>query len=203
MNMKWVMKNARKQAHPNPTSVPGYKSGLAIETEEAIKQLGVPYDTEKPVFDLEFANGETHTFTPDFLLKVSADVIGRQMLVECHGSQYFDKAFLNKLKTFMQSQHHKNYFLVVVTNHAFLSYVRANMDSLKLSEKDISDRFILIGTKDMSDTRGERIAALSKTLKMQIRRGETFSSFWALLERDGAGTTSSTSSSLQNSSARL
>ena len=137
----WIERMRREVYYENTTNPTKIKSEFQTTVENMLDKLGIPYDTKELSLNLIRPDGRALTFKPDI---TTGDLDGKTVLLEPHGSKFFDHGFMYKLRTFMRSEHHEKYHLVLITENTFIDYVRKAFNETHLTAKKISDDFWML-----------------------------------------------------------
>ncbi len=150
------------------------RSGRALKPKEEIESEFEQIAARSMVFaGLDFEVGGTifnfplqkrhkvveATFRPDFKLTgvvtpegelMGATIEGKRVFIEYHGSKYFDDRFVGKLYAFMQSDHHRDNYLVLAVDKRDTQRIDYALRGRDLKKEDISDRFWYLDMWDES-----------------------------------------------------
>ncbi len=118
-----VSKLLRQNTGPSALDAPAEKNNsfnavLASSFEERVEsilnKLQMGYIEQHHIQYLNKQDGRMHVYTPDFDL-TDTKYNGKTVILEPHGGDYFNYDFIRKMKAFMESKEHDDYYLVIIT----------------------------------------------------------------------------------------
>ena len=140
----------RKELSPSYKNHRAPKSAMERMTAAALSGMGIKFLYEPLLYAIrnDTADGgqnseirESKYYSPDFLTNL---VIGnRVLLIEPHGSMFFDPATVRKFSRFKE-QHKNEYYFMIVTNPKTQNFLQDQLNGTGITPEQLADKFVHI-----------------------------------------------------------
>ncbi len=107
-------------------------SDFERKVDAILNSIGLDHITQHHISYIDRADGATHIYTPDFDLGQKYN--GKTVILEPHGGDFFDYEFIRKMRRFMESSSHDDYYLVIITEKP-LDEIKAMLAKTRVSRR--------------------------------------------------------------------